>query len=35
MSVALFANMDTAIDLSKPEQALDLDNIRFQLMYDI
>jgi hypothetical protein len=27
------ANMDTAIDLSDPAKALDLSNIRFQLMY--
>lgn len=33
MSLALFASMDTAIDLSNPEEALDLANIRFQLMY--
>ena len=32
MSVALLASMDTAIDLSDPSQALDLANIRFQLM---
>lgn len=34
MSVALFAKMDTALDLSNPDGALDLENIRFQLMYD-
>lgn len=34
MALELFAAMDTAIDLSKPEEALDLANIRFQLMYE-
>jgi len=28
-----YARMDTAIDLSNPSKALDLDNIRFQLMW--
>ncbi|KAK5938543.1 chorismate mutase aro7 [Knufia obscura] len=32
MSVALLASMDTAIDLSDPSKALDLANIRFQLI---
>lgn len=32
MSHALFLDMDTAIDLSDPSKALDLGNIRFQLI---
>jgi hypothetical protein len=33
LSITVRGVMDTAIDLSDASKALDLDNIRFQLMY--
>ena len=33
MPLTRLDGMDTAIDLSDPSKALDLANIRFQLMY--